>query len=97
MTIFITVCLFITVCIVQKNATKVLKIQYILNRYYIFGGDRAANVGIQSELHREKTGFCICENKTQISFAVTAKLISAFVFAIYSTIPLLSKSEISSF
>ena len=28
-----------------------------------------------------KTHFCICETKTQISFAVTAKLISAFVFA----------------
>ena len=28
-----------------------------------------------------KPAFCICENKTQISFAVTAKLISAFVFA----------------
>ena len=29
-----------------------------------------------------KPAFCICEKKTQISFAVTAKLISAFVFAI---------------
>ena len=29
----------------------------------------------------EKTSFCICENKDEISFAVTAKLISAFVFA----------------
>ena len=28
-----------------------------------------------------KPTFCICETKTQISFAVTAKLISAFVFA----------------
>ena len=28
-----------------------------------------------------KPAFCICENTTQISFAVTAKLISAFVFA----------------
>ena len=28
-----------------------------------------------------KPAFCICENKTQISFAVTAKLISTFVFA----------------
>ena len=28
-----------------------------------------------------KPDFCICENKEQISFAVTAKLISAFVFA----------------
>ena len=28
-----------------------------------------------------KPFFCICENKTQINFAVTAKLISAFVFA----------------
>ena len=27
----------------------------------------------------EKTGFCLCENKAQISFAATAKLISAFV------------------
>ena len=41
-----------------------------------------------------KPAFCICE----ISCAVTALLISAFVFAtwIYSTIPLLHKSEISS-
>ena len=29
-----------------------------------------------------KPAFCICENKIQISFAVTSKLISAFVFAI---------------
>ena len=28
-----------------------------------------------------KPAFCICEKKTQISFPVTAKLISAFVFA----------------
>ena len=28
-----------------------------------------------------KLAICICENKAQISFAVTAKLISAFVFA----------------
>ena len=30
----------------------------------------------------EKPAFCICENKTQISFAVTAKLIGGFVLAI---------------
>ena len=29
-----------------------------------------------------KPAFCICKTKTQISFAVTAKLISAIVFAI---------------
>ena len=28
-----------------------------------------------------KPAFCLCENKTQISFTGTAKLISAFVFA----------------
>ena len=28
-----------------------------------------------------KPDFCICETKTQISFAVTSKLINAFVFA----------------
>ena len=28
-----------------------------------------------------KRDYCLCENKAQISFAVTAKLISAFVFA----------------
>ena len=28
-----------------------------------------------------KPDFCICENKTQISFAVTVKLISTFVLA----------------
>ena len=40
------------------------------------------------EPRREKTGFfAYAKTKTQISFAVTAKLISAFVFAI----PLLSK------
>ena len=34
------------------------------------------------ETRREKTGFLhMCKTKTQISFAVTAKLISAFVFA----------------
>ena len=47
-----------------------------------------------------KPAFSIAKTKTQISFAVTTKLISAFVFALFSldsTIPLLSKSEISSF
>ena len=45
-----------------------------------------------------KPNFAYAKTKTQISFAVTAKLISAFVFATYidSTITLLSKSEISS-
>ena len=34
------------------------------------------------ESHREKTGFfAYAKTKAQISFAVTAKLISAFVFA----------------
>ena len=42
-----------------------------------------------------KRDFYICENKTQISFAVTARLISAFVFAI-CIVPLLPNSEISS-
>ena len=37
------------------------------------------------------------ETKAQISFAVTAKLISAFVFASQSMMPLFSKSKISSF
>ena len=39
-----------------------------------------------------KPNFTYAKTKTQISFAVTAKLISAFVFATYidSTIPLLS-------
>ena len=32
---------------------------------------------VKNEPHSEKTGFCLCENKG----AVTAKLISAFVFA----------------
>ena len=45
-----------------------------------------------------KPNFTYAKTKKQINFAVTAKLISAFVFATYidSTIPLLSKSEISS-
>ena len=44
-----------------------------------------------------KPAFCIYENKDPDSFAVTAKLISAFVFGyIDSTIPLLPKYEISS-
>ena len=44
-----------------------------------------------------KPAFAYAKTKTQISFAVTAKLISAFVFRyIDSTIPLLSKSEILS-
>ena len=33
------------------------------------------------EPRHEKTGFCILRKQTQISFAVTAKLISVFVFA----------------
>ena len=36
---------------------------------------------IENEPHHEKTKFCICKTKEQISFAITAKLISAFVFA----------------
>ena len=41
--------------------------------------------------------FACAKTKTQISFAVTAKLISAFGFRYTdSTIPLLPKSEISS-
>ena len=52
------------------------------------------------EPRHEKTGFLHIygKRKTQISFAVTAKLISAFVFAtsIDSTIPLIPKYEISS-
>ena len=50
------------------------------------------------EPRHEKTRlFAYAKTKTHISFAVTAKLISAFVFRyIDSTIPLLSKSEISS-
>ena len=44
-----------------------------------------------------KPGFAYAKTKTQISFAVTAKLISVFVFRYTdSTIPLLPKSEISS-
>ena len=40
-----------------------------------------------------KPAFCICENKTQINFAVTAKLISPFCFRYSgSAIPLLPKS-----
>ena len=37
---------------------------------------------LSNEPRREKTGFfAYAKTKTQISFAVTAKLISAFVFA----------------
>ena len=52
------------------------------------------------ETRHEKTGyFAYAKTKSQISFTVTAKLISAFVFATCtdSTISLLLKSEISSF
>ena len=47
----------------------------------------------KNEPPREKTGFLHMRKQMQISFAVTAKLISTFVFT--STIPLLSKYEIS--
>ena len=40
------------------------------------------NTKAYMSLVMRKPAFCICEKKTQISFAVTAKLISAFVFAI---------------
>ena len=51
----------------------------------IFSPNSAVNVEqVSSEISlvMRKPAFCICENKTktQISFAVTAKLISAFVF-----------------
>ena len=50
------------------------------------------------EPRREKTGFLhMRKTETQISFAVTAKLISAFVFRYMdSTIPFLPKYKISS-
>ena len=44
----------------------------------------------------ENRHFAYVKRKAQISFAVTAKWISAFVFATCSTILLLSKSKISS-
>ena len=43
--------------------------------------DLPLRVSGNMSLVMRKPDFCICENKTQISFAVTAKLISAFVFA----------------
>ena len=47
--------------------------------------------------HEKPQRFAYAKTKTQISFAVTAKLISAFVFEyIDCTIPLLAKSKISS-
>ena len=50
-----------------------------------------------NELHRDKTRFLPIDVKTkvQISFTVTAKLISAFVF--FTQIVQFFKSEISSF
>ena len=42
-----------------------------------------------------KRAFCICDNKDADSCAVTVQLIRAFVFATYSTISLLPKSDIS--
>ena len=47
----------------------------------------------------ENQQFAYAKAKTQISYAVTAQLISAFVFAIvtYNAIPLLLVSKISSF
>ena len=39
------------------------------------------NIQVKYEPPREKTGFAYAKTKAQISFAVTAKLISAFVFA----------------
>ena len=45
-------------------------------------GPKANKVSLWYEPRREKTGFfAYGKSKTQISFAVTAKLISAFVFA----------------
>ena len=47
--------------------------------------DWAVMVGFTAMYHMsramKKPDFCLCENKAQVSFAVTAKLISAFVFA----------------
>ena len=39
------------------------------------------NIKYHMSLVMRKPFFCISKTKTQISFAVTAKLISAFVFA----------------
>ena len=50
------------------------------------------------EPRKEKPAFCICENKTQISFAVLNREADQRLCFRYmdSTIPLLSKSDISS-
>ena len=50
-----------------------------LHDQYLYKRPRECNNKIS--LVMRKPAFCICEKKTQNSFAVTAKLISAFVFA----------------
>ena len=56
-----------------------------LAAYALEHGDTKSTSGLQlyayMTLVMRKHAFCLCENKPQISFAVTAKLISAFVFA----------------
>ena len=54
----------------------------IVNREKTSFPGHSANLTELNEPRHEKTGFfAYAKTKTQISFAVTAKLISAFVFA----------------
>ena len=80
-------------CFCYKYSTNFLKIQCFKPRsaisFQCIDQDTSSLVGTPRtsflEMHLSrivgKPTICICETKAQISFAVTAKLISAFVFA----------------
>ena len=62
---------------VNGKAISLILIDFL---HYVHG-ERAISVDHDISSIMRKPAFCICQNKTQISFAVTGKLISAFVFA----------------
>ena len=90
-TMFLLISLFY-----QRNNKTLHSICYL---YEVAGDEMTSIAAVTLESRHEKIlFFAYPKTKTQISCAVTAQLISAFGFAIYteSTIPFLSKPKISS-
>ena len=69
-------------CILDKSVIMNTNYRYPTTMYKVFLPKCTYSVSGRKEPHHEKTNvFAYAKTKTQISFAVTAKLISAFVFA----------------
>ena len=79
----------------REGKRQIAKLQARVSSYYLL--PKHFTESTKSEPRYEKTGFCICENKNadQLRSNCTADQRLLFRY-IYSVIPLLSKSEISS-